>query len=198
MNVRVVVAAVAVMLAGVASGCVSAVAGSPSPSATQSTTTGQTSGGVSPSERLSPPVEKPKDLRGIDPCDLLTPDQKAEFGLTKPATRDTSPWGEETCSLAGSIVAVGFSPDTTVGEGLDQAYRSKDLFDNFEPSEVDGYPAVRVDFATQSCGLIVGVSDEQTLGFDMTRVSADAPGKGDPCGFAEAVMSDVLENVPDA
>jgi hypothetical protein len=198
MNMRVVLAGTAVAVAGLVSGCVTAVAGSPAPSATQPTTTSETSGSASPSERLSPPVENPKDLTGIDPCDFLPPDQKTELGLTKPGTRDTSPWGEETCGLAGSIVAIGFSPDTTVGEGLDQAYRSKNNFYNFEPSEIDGYPAVRVNFVTQSCDLIVGVSDEQTLSMGITRVSPDAPGKGDPCGFAESVMSDVLKNVPDA
>lgn len=193
MKVRHTVAGVAVLLAGLVSGCESAVVGSPAPAATS-----ETSGSTSPSERLSPPVKSPKDLRGIDPCDLLTQDQKAELGLTRPVVRDTSPWGEQTCGLAGSVVALGFSPDTTLGEGLDQAYRARNNFDNFEPSEVDGYPAVRVDFATQSCGLIVGVSDEQTLGFELTRVSPNAPGKGDPCGFAESVMADVLKNLPDA
>jgi hypothetical protein len=198
MNARCAVAGMAVVLAALVAGCVSAVAGSPTPNATQPTTASETSGGAAPSERLSPPVENPKDLRGIDPCDLLTPDQKTELGLTRPVTRDTSPWGEDTCDLGGSVVGIGFSPDTTLGEGLDQAYRSKNTFDNFEPSEVDGYPAVRVDFTTQSCGLFVGVSDEQTLHMELTRVSPDAPGKGDPCGFAESIMSDVLENLPGA
>jgi hypothetical protein len=57
---------------------------------------------------------------------------------------------------------------------------------------------VRVNFATQLCGVIVGVSDEQTLNMSFGRVSSDAPGKGDPCGFAESVMADVIKNLPDA
>jgi hypothetical protein len=72
------------------------------------------------------------------------------------------------------------------------------LTENFAESEVDGYPAVRVDVASQSCGLIVWVSNEQTLGMDFTRVSKHAPGKGDPCGFAEQVTRDVIERLPDA
>jgi hypothetical protein len=50
---------------------------------------------------LSPPVEHPKDLRGIDPCDFLTAEQKAELSLTGPEERDMSPWGEEKCFLQG-------------------------------------------------------------------------------------------------
>jgi len=197
-KVRHAAAGVAVVLAWLVSGCESAVAGSPVPTTRQSAGASETSGSATPSGRLSPPIENPKDLQGIDPCELLTSDQKAELGLTKPVVSDTSPWGEQTCGLAGSVVALGFSPNTTLGDGLDQAYRAKNNFESFEPSEVDGYPAVRVDFATQSCGLIVGVSDEQTLNMELTRVSSKAPGKGDPCGFAESVMGDVLKNLPDA
>lgn len=194
MTVRHVAVGAAVVLAGLVSACQSTVAGSPS---TESAATSET-GSTAPSDRLSPPVENPKDLTGIDPCEFLTPEQKAELGLTKPGKKDTSPWGEENCNLAGSVVTIGFSPDTTLGEGLDQAYRAKNNFERFEPSEVDGYPAVRVDFATQICDLIVGVSDEQTLSMGIARVSPNAPGKGDPCGFAESVMADVLRNLPDA
>lgn len=196
MKVRHTVAA-AVALAGLISGCESAVAGSPT-ATMRPNPTGETSEGPSESDRLSPPVEHPKNLRGVDPCELLTPTQETELGLTKPGDRDTSQWGEEGCGLDGPVVSLGFSPNTTLGDGLDRAYRAKANFENFQPSEVDGYPAVRVNFAAQSCGLIVGVSDDQTLNMELTRVSPDAPGKGDPCGFAESIMSDVLTNLPDA
>lgn len=194
MRARGVAASSVAVLVGLAmAGCNSAVAGSPSATATQSESTGGTS-----TERLSPPVEHPKDLRGIDPCEFLTPEQKAALRLTEPGERDISPWGEEKCFLKGSVVTIGFSPNTKLGEGLDQAYRAKDSFDNFAESEVDGYPAARVNVATQLCGVIVGVSDEQTLNMSFGRVSSDAPGSGDPCGFAESVMGDVIKNLPDA
>lgn len=191
MKARVVAAGVAVVTALAMAGCQSAVAGSPT-ATTRSDTSEKTS------DRLSPPVEHPKDLRGLDPCELLSPEEKAEFSLTEPGQRDVSQWGEETCLLLGPVVVIGFSPDTTVGKGLDQAYESKDRFDNFAVSEVDGYPAVRVDFASLSCGLIVGVSDEQTLGMEFSRIGQQAPGNGDPCGFAEQVMGDVIKRLPDA
>jgi hypothetical protein len=196
---RVVAGAAAVLVGLVVAGCQSAVAGSPTTATTQPAGTGGgTSSGAPPSDRLSPPVDNPKDLRGVDSCELLTPEQRADLGFTQQGKKDTSPWGEERCNFAGSVVGIGFSPNTTLGDGLDQAYRNKDNFDNFAETDVDGYPAVRVDFATQSCGLIAGVSDTQTLSMEFTRVSPNAPGKGDPCGFAESVMGDVIKNLPDA
>lgn len=199
MSRRPALAAAVIVVLGVSmSGCQSAVAGSPS--ATTTDVTSETSDGGQSSEpnRLSPPVENPKNLRGVDPCELLTSEQKAELSLTEPDRRDTSPWGEGTCNLAGPVVTVSFSPNTITGEGLDQAYRAKNSFDNFAESNIDGYPAVRVNFATQSCGLIVGLSDAQTLSVGFTRVSPDAPGRGDPCGFAESVVGEVIKNLPDA
>lgn len=142
-------------------------------------------------------MENPKDLRGVDPCGLLTTDQLTELS-SGPGEAGTSEWGEAECEWVGSVVAIALSPDTTFGDGLARAYRNKNRFDNFAESSIDGYPAVRVDFATQSCALIVGVSDEQTLSMEFTRVSAQAPGGGDPCGFAESVMSGVIKNLPDA
>jgi hypothetical protein len=200
MMCRRLLAAVLIVAAGLTlAGCDSSAAGSPT-AATTLPGTGETSEAPpsSESDRLSPPVENPKDLRGIDPCELLTPEQLTELTLTEPGEKDTTPWGEEGCTWSSSILFVGFSPDTTLGEGLDQAYRSKDSFDNFEVSSVDGYPAVRVNFATQLCGVIVGVSDDQALSVDFGRVSSQAPGLNDPCGFAETVAGMVLENLPDA
>lgn len=193
MRVRGAVAGVIVVAAMFVAGCQGVVAGSPTAT---SDATGNSSSDTS--EQLSPPVENPKDLRGIDPCELLSPEDKTELELTGPEQKSTSQWGEEACDLSGSLVAIGFTPDTTLGEGLDQAYRSKKFFDTFAETTVDGYPGVRVDFATQSCGLIVGVSNEQTLHMEFTRVSSSAPGKGDPCGFAEQVMGDVIMRLPDA
>lgn len=200
MRVRGTVVGTVAALAGlVMSGCQSAVAGSPTVVTTQPDATGESSGvPPSTSERLAPSVVHPKDLRGIDPCELLAPEQTAELGLIAPGQKETSDWGETKCLLLGPVVGIGFSPNTTLGDGLDRAYRNKNNFDNFAESNVDGYPAVRVNFATQSCALIVGVSDEQTLTMELTRVSSDAPGRGDPCAFAESVAAEVMKNLPDA
>jgi hypothetical protein len=200
MRFQVLLAGTATVLLGLAmSGCNSAVAGSPTATTTHPEGTGTTSDGMPPStsDRLAPPVENPKNLRGVDPCQMMSPEQLTGLGLTEAGQKGTSLWGEETCTWAGSMIVIGLIPDTTLGQGLEQAYRAKNSFDNFDESEVDGYPAVRVDFAAELCGVIVGVSDEQTLRMDFTRVTVQAPGKGDPCGFVESVLSDVIKNLPD-
>lgn len=180
------------------SACNSVMAGSPTAATTPTGTSDSTSSGAPTSgpNGLAPPVEDPKDLRGVDPCQLLTSEKQSELGFTKPGQKGTSYWGEPDCLWLGSIVGIGLAPGTTFG--LDQAYRTKNNFDNFAASNVDDYPAVRINFATQSCGLIVGVANDQTLHMEFTRVSPDAPGRDNPCGFAESVLSGVIKNLPDA
>lgn len=198
MSCRRLVAAVTVVLGGlVLSGCDSTASGSPT-AATTLPGTEESSGGApsSESDRLAPPVDDPKDLSGIDPCELLTPEQLSELTFTEPGEKDTSAWGEEHCRWNNSNLSIRLAPETKVGEGLDQAYQSRNAFDNFAESSVDGYPAVRVDFATQLCRVIVGVAEDQTLHVDFGRVSGKDPAYQDPCGFAESVAGMVLESLP--
>jgi hypothetical protein len=144
---------------------------------------------------LAPPVENPKDLRGIDPCELLTPQQLTDLTFVEPGVKDTLPGGVESCTWQNSNLSVGLTPDTS-REGLEEAYRREDNFDNFEVSSVGDYPAVRTDFATQFCSVIVGVADDQTLTAHFGRVTGKDPAYEDPCGFAESVAAMVLENLP--
>jgi Protein of unknown function (DUF3558) len=64
-----------------------------------------------------------------------------------------------------SSISVGFL--TSNKKGLTSVYNSKKSFDYFEPTTVDGYPAVFAE--TQdlrkrgSCGIIVGISETTTF-----------------------------------
>ncbi|MDQ3786338.1 MAG: DUF3558 domain-containing protein [Actinomycetota bacterium] len=196
MNVRdVVVAVVSVCVMGAVAACESTATGTPTPesgvSVPSGTSTSDEPGG------LAPPIEDPKGLAGIDPCDLLTESQLAALTIVKPGTKEVSAWGEAKCNWENSTVSVGLAPDTQ-RDGLEGTYRRRHRFDNFEESEVDGYPAVRTDFATQVCSIVVGVADNQALTVHYTRMASDSPGKGDPCSFAESITSTVLTNLPDA
>ncbi len=196
MNVRdVVVAVVSVCVVGAVAACESTATGTPRPepgvSASAGTSTSEEPG------RLAPPVEDPKDLSGIDPCELLTESQLAALTITKAGEPDEAAWHEDKCNWRSSTVNVSLAPDTQ-RDGLETWYRTRDYYDSFEESEVDGYPAVRADFANEFCSVIVGVADDQALVVHYTRVSSDAPGKGDPCPFTESIASMVLENLPDA
>ncbi|MDQ3989802.1 MAG: DUF3558 domain-containing protein [Actinomycetota bacterium] len=48
-----------------------------------------------------PPIENAKDLRGADPCSLLTPEQLGQFGLTAPGTPGQTPEGLPRCEWRG-------------------------------------------------------------------------------------------------
>lgn len=175
----------------VIAGCSDATAGSPVPQTRVSTPT------VTESEGLAPPVENPKDLRGIGSCELLTAVQKTELAITTPGETRTTEWGEEECDWQNSDLSVAVAPATKLG-GLDQAYRSRENFDNFAESDVDGHPTVRVNVFSAGCSLFVGVADDQALFVDFVRVTGKDPAYRDPCGFAEKIAGMVLSNLPAA
>jgi hypothetical protein len=195
MRCRRLVVATVVAVGGLAlAGCDSTATGTPTPQSGASDTSSQESSSTE-SDRLAPPVQNPKDLRGIDPCQLLTPQQLTELTFVEPGKTDSTPWGEQKCNWQNSNLVIGLSPDTR-REGLEETYRRENNFDNFEVSSVGDYPAVRVDFASQGCGVIVGVADDQTVTVHFGRVTGKDPAYEDPCGFAESVAAMVLENLP--
>ncbi|GAA3436944.1 DUF3558 domain-containing protein [Kutzneria kofuensis] len=164
--------------------------GSPSPAPTTSSATSSTSG--------APKVASPKNLKGIDPCQLLTAQQLQMLGATPRSqpTRDKSVWGEATCMWENDNVTVGLSPQTTLTKGIEQAYLSKDNYSFFQPTTVDGYPAVLVDKQKLSCGMFVGVSDTQELSLTVVVTGKDNPDYGNPCAFPPKVAGAALKNIP--
>lgn len=196
MNVRdAAVALVSVCVMGAVSACESTATGTPTPEAGASAPSATSTSGDS--GRLVPPIANPKDLTGIDPCDLLTKSQLAALTVTAEPVKGKSLWGEDKCTWRNSTMSVGLAPDTK-RDGLEGDYQNQDDFDSFEKTEVDGFPAARADFASEVCSVVVGVADDQALTVHYDRGLSDAPGEGDPCGFAESIASMVLENLPDA
>jgi len=191
-----VVAALAVLSGVTLAGCESTATGTPTPGPTGSDTSASSTQPTN-TARLSPPVANPKNLRGIDPCDLLTAAQLPELDADGPGEQGTSKWGERDCLWENHIFSLSLAPDTK-HDGLDGSYRERDRQFDFVPSEVTGYPAVRVNIATTFCAVIVGVADDQSLLVSYGPVAPDAPGTGDPCGFAESVAAMVLANLPTA
>jgi hypothetical protein len=111
---------------------------------------GCTGGGGGPSEPtgLSLPP-RPRDLRidGVEPCSLLTEQQRAELGLEQQANSfvdDSALYGGRvpSCLLRGSPVRpvrVGIGVVTTVGiERFTEGHLAADL----ETASVQGFPAV--------------------------------------------------------
>ncbi|MCP2261376.1 Protein of unknown function (DUF3558) [Streptoalloteichus tenebrarius] len=172
-------------------------AGATDGSSTSGASTSATTGSPSPDPggRKAPAVAHPKNLRGMDPCALLSPAQQAELTFTRPGEKNTSLFGEEQCAWQNGNLRVLISPDTR-RRGLDEVYRRRGNFGNFQPSEVDGYPAVRLEAVTQSCALAVGVAADQQFHVNFGRITGRDPRYRDPCGFAESVARMVLANLP--
>lgn len=117
--------------------------------------------------------QRPREVRvdGIDPCSLLTAEQRAELGLEGQPLFGTGPSelypGADvpTCAVRGyepRAVAVGVSNVTTTGIEL---YTSGELAAEVRAAEVRGFPAVvavPIRF-TDGCTVIVDVAAGQLL-----------------------------------
>ncbi len=138
----------------VAAGCTTVVEGTPS----------------APSGVLLPPRPREVRLDGVDPCSLLTPEQRAELGLTSQPAYSNSYVelfrGEvPTCTIHSSwpnAVILGIGVVTTVGV---ERWQDPELSADVRSTTVAGFPAV-VTVPTQSkayCGVEVDVAAGQLL-----------------------------------
>ena len=139
-------------------GCASVVGGQPAPVGSSEAT------GVQPA--------RPREVRldGVDPCSLLTEEQRAELGLDGRPLLDVGPSrlynGEvPLCVISGfepRAIAVGLSLVTTAGIEL---LTSGELLVELRPMQVRGFPALLAVETrnTDSCSVIVDVAPGQLL-----------------------------------
>lgn len=145
-----------------------------------------------------PQVENPKSLTGItDACQLLTPEQLAALGGGGDPEESESLYGESQCFWRNDNFATNVAINTTFG-GTAKIFESPQSSDNFAPTQVDGYPAARVDEQSTLCRVEVGLSEDQSVEINYSKRGGDAPEMQDPCGYAEKIAGEVLKNVPDA
>ncbi|GAA3363378.1 DUF3558 domain-containing protein [Saccharopolyspora gregorii] len=162
---------------------------------------GEQSPQAAPSEENVDPalaVKDPKDLKSVqDACQLLTSEQRTTLKIEgAPAPRD-SEFKEPACEFDGSAFTTALDINTNAG-GMTAAHERKDNFDNFEPTEVAGHPAVKVNFSDNLCNLAVGVSDTQSLHVYYALISGDSPEMEDTCGYASKIAAEAIKNIPPA
>ncbi|MHA6804900.1 DUF3558 family protein [Salinifilum ghardaiensis] len=63
---------------------------------------------------------------------------------------------------------------------------------------MQGYPANHEGRQSRLCSTDVGVPDSASFRVDFTRTGGKAPEMQDPCGYADTIATEVLENIPDA
>jgi Protein of unknown function (DUF3558) len=125
-----------------------------------------------PAPTQTPPPPRPREVRldGVDPCTLLSPEQRAALGLDG-TPRLSDPYAElfggavPTCTitgLTGEPIAVGVGTVTSVGI---ERWRRGDLAAEVHPTMVADFPAVVAvpQRLTDYCSVEVDVAAGQLL-----------------------------------
>ncbi|ONI79299.1 hypothetical protein ALI144C_26090 [Actinosynnema sp. ALI-1.44] len=158
-------------IGSVVSGCTTTVAGTANPVAVANTSS-------VPNDSEAPRVTTPLDGApfATKPCSVLTPAQLQALNFpsgTSDTTSAVARFGVPGCDWVNSDTREGLIAGFLVGNknGLSDTYRGRARWapGYFEPTEVDGYPAVFNDLVDSrpqgECGITVGISD--TLAFTL-------------------------------
>jgi hypothetical protein len=147
-----------------------------------------------------PRVARPRDARGIGPCELLTVAQLEAVGID-PATARTSQQNTAyRCSWRSRDKLGVFEADNNAEArpngylaGLSGLYAVRETFAIFEPGELDGFPIVHADRNVGSdCTIYVGVADDQML----WTAAGFVKGPVKRCDLALKLASSMLSNLP--
>lgn len=149
----------------------------------------------------APKVANPLDATRFvqSPCSILTPAQVAPYGVRKgrPGTVATDSVGPS-CSWSNPDEGSGIGVNifTAITDGLNGAY-SRNAAGNlayFEPTVIDGYPAVSADVQDArrqgTCQVIVALNDKLTVGVSRIRGKPDQA-----CSDASDIAADVIRTV---
>jgi hypothetical protein len=117
--------------------------------------------------------QRPRDvpIDGVDPCSLLTEEQRAELGLDGRPVLDRSPTNLYPGGDVPACVVSGFEPraiwvavSLVATTGIER-YTAGELLVDVRPAEVQGFPALTAvprDF-TEWCSVIVDIAPGQLI-----------------------------------
>lgn len=155
----------------------------PPPDTSSAAPTSETSSGVE--------ISNPRDLSSVkDACQLLKPAQAQQLGLGPPKPAEDSPWGESSCEWEQDRLSIKFKPDTVLGQNISEI--AKNAQKSSPDEQVDGYPVVLSQPGSITCGINVGVAEEQNLGVFSTVPASS--GK-QPCEFAKQAAGMAISNL---
>lgn len=150
--------------------------------------------------RLAPEVSLPLDVSEYAkaPCSLLKPGQAITRDLAEGvAEGPTCRWRAKTAQQPEITATV----DLKSG-GLESLYQKRSRLPYFEPTEVGGFPAVRMDSERAvpdqgRCTVAVGVTDATTLTITSTIADPKTLNYPVPCPdadlFANAIIGDITK-----
>lgn len=188
----VVAGAAGVLLAG----CSAETSGTPAPtSAPSEPGAPSASGGVAPDVRT--PLQPGRYLQ--QPCALLTSDQVNQLGVADDNGGDDSrsdPAGAQ-CGWTEAGTGLGVVWESTNRGGLDDIYAQRDYLEYFEPTQVQGFPAVFASAldsrSTGDCVLHVGVNAQDV--FFVKFKAPDPPLQDRSCQQARRAAGWVLDTL---
>ncbi|MGA6165912.1 DUF3558 domain-containing protein [Amycolatopsis magusensis] len=147
-----------------------------------------------------PKVQRPLDASKYlaDPCASLTSTQQEAFNVTSSRTNSDKTGTSCIWNVGSGSTSPGVTYSTAFTDGLSRLYGLNDIgwwaTGYFEPTEVDGYPAVYVSLADLrdegDCNLVVGINDQ--LFFES---SIRTPPANDACLGAKNVAEAILQTI---
>lgn len=147
-----------------------------------------------------PQVERPRDITAVAdrPCELLTPQQAARFGLDRPPRQIPGRLGNVECEWRSSRADVWVYISTFTNRlTLEQVYDRRESLPYFEMTRIDGYPAIvsRTDETLPVCDIDIKPAERQsvTVSYDSTKFN-QRPQQG--CRVGRQVARTVLSNLP--
>lgn len=151
-----------------------------------------------------PPVKDPRDVTAVSrrPCELLTQQQAARFGLDVPPKVFDASLGDLGCEWTTTtrdrqIVRTVYVTTFTNNPTLEVAYSKDQGSPFFELTDIAGYPAIvtRTNADLPSCDIDVKAAERQsvTVVYDSKEFSKNPQ---QSCEAAKQVAAAVLMNVP--
>ncbi|MFD2417971.1 DUF3558 domain-containing protein [Amycolatopsis pigmentata] len=157
-------------------------------------------GGNSGAPHVSAPLNV--DRINANPCDALSADQIDRLGMVGPGrpSRDSIGTMCQWTSASYKTNTMSISLITANDLGLGNIYNKKSEQAYFEPTTIDGYPAVYAsqpdDRSTGDCVLAVGLTDQR-----MVLVQAqlgDGLNRSNPCPVNERTAKAMIEHLKGA
>jgi Protein of unknown function (DUF3558) len=142
-----------------------------------------------------PAVRDPRNLAGMPPCRLLTPEQLAANRIDLPS-RSKDVLGVPGCEWDDKAHTREIRVFADIGmDVLHNVYAQRATFPVFEVTQVAGHPAIRTKDLVEgtSCFFRVAAARTQTLNLMFTSLRQ---GLEEPCGPAKALAEAVMANLP--
>jgi hypothetical protein len=149
-----------------------------------------------------PPRPRDVPIDNVDPCTLLTRQQRAELQLDQPPLggRESSvlyPGNVSSCSIRGNEPKISVSINAVTTAGI-EFWTSGQAVADLQPVEVDGFPALvaRSQTLDDGCNVILDVAPGQLLDVQTRSAGADPPIPEDQlCRDAERAANLVVDTL---